>query len=58
MIFINPYDEFKAKWVGAPLSVEEVTNISGIKHVRYLDSFYNVLLKTKDEKIIKNLLRI
>ncbi|MBE6136880.1 MAG: M24 family metallopeptidase [Erysipelotrichaceae bacterium] len=38
-IFINPYDEFKAKWVGAPLSKEEVSNISGIKEVRYLDSF-------------------
>lgn len=38
-IFINPYDEFKAKWVGAPLSKEEVTNISGIENVRYLDSF-------------------
>ena len=24
MIFINPYDEFKAKWVGASLSKEEI----------------------------------
>lgn len=39
VIFINPYDEYKAKWVGAALSKEEVTNISGIKNVRYLDSF-------------------
>ncbi len=38
-ILINPYDEFKAKWVGAPLSKEEVTNISGIKNVRYLETF-------------------
>ena len=47
MMFINPYDDFKAKWVGAPLSKEEITNISGIKDVRYLDSFegtlYNLL---------------
>jgi len=39
MIFINPYDEYKAKWVGAPKSKEEVTNISGISNVRYLDTF-------------------
>lgn len=39
MIFINPYDEFKAKWVGAPLSSTEVTNLSGIKDVRYLENF-------------------
>ena len=43
MILINPYDELKAKWVGAPLSKEEVTNISGIKNVRYLDSFKALL---------------
>ncbi len=46
-MFINPYDEFKAKWVGAPLSKEEITEISGINDVRYLDSFesylYNIL---------------
>ena len=52
MIFINPYDEFKAKWVGAPLSSDEITNISGIKDVKYLDSFestlYNVLSNIKN----------
>ena len=42
-IFINPYDEFKAKWVGAPLSKEEITQISGINDVKYLDSFENTL---------------
>ena len=41
MIFINPYDEFKAKWVGAPLSVDEVLNISGIANIYYLDNFDN-----------------
>ena len=39
IIYINPYDEFKAKWVGAPLSAEEIKNITGINDVRYLDSF-------------------
>ena len=43
MIFINPYDEFKAKWVGAPLSVDDVLNISGIANVYYLDNFDNML---------------
>ncbi len=42
-IFINPYDEFKAKWVGAPLSKEEVKELSGLKDVRYLDSFEDTL---------------
>lgn len=39
IIYINPYDEFKAKWVGAPLSAEEIKNITGINDVRYLESF-------------------
>lgn len=43
MIFINPYDEFKAKWTGAPLSKETVEKISGIKSVRYLDSYNSVI---------------
>ena len=43
MIFINPYDEYKAKWVGAPLSREEIIKSTGINNVYYLDSFNNVL---------------
>ena len=43
MIFINPYDEYKAKWVGAPLSKEEIIKSTGINNVYYLDSFNNVL---------------
>ena len=43
MIFIKPYDEFEAKWVGAPLSKEEVTEKSGIVDVRYLENFDNNL---------------
>ena len=42
-MFINPYDEFKAKWVGAPLSKDEVKELSGLKDVRYLDSFEDTL---------------
>ena len=43
MIFINPYDELKAKWVGAPLSTDDVLNISGIANIYYLDTFDTVL---------------
>lgn len=45
MIFINPYDEFKAKWVGAPMSKEEVSKLSGIQNIRYLDSFDSTLCR-------------
>ena len=46
IIFINPYDEFKAKWVGAPLDKDTVNKISGIKDIRYLDTFDDVLINT------------
>lgn len=42
-IFINPYDELMAKWVGSPLSKDEVMNLSGIENVMYLNSFDNFL---------------
>lgn len=38
-IYINPYDELKAKWVGAPLSKEKISELSGITDVKYLDSY-------------------
>ncbi|UKI50540.1 MAG: aminopeptidase P N-terminal domain-containing protein [Clostridium sp.] len=38
-LFIEPYDEYKAKWVGRGLFKEEATELSGIKDVRYLNSF-------------------
>lgn len=37
IIYINPYDEFKAKWVGAPFSKEKVGELSGISDIRYLE---------------------
>lgn len=43
VMFINPYDEFKAKWTGAPLSKEEVYKRSGIEHIQYLSSFEGML---------------
>lgn len=43
IMFIHPYDELKAKWVGAPLSKEIVSEASGIKDIRYLDEYDSVL---------------
>lgn len=43
MMFINPYDEYKAKWVGAPKSKDEVREISGIENIKYLDSYEQYL---------------
>lgn len=43
LMFINPYDEFKAKWVGAPLSKEEINEQSDIDDIHYLDEFDNIL---------------
>ena len=36
MIYINPYDEEKAKRVGAPYSKEKVQELSGISDIYYL----------------------
>ena len=43
IIFINPYDEFKAKWVGAPLGKDKIKELSGILDIRYLDTFEEYL---------------
>ena len=52
-IYINPYDELKAKWIGAPLSKEEITKISGIEDVRYISSYYRDLeILTDSYKIL------
>ncbi len=42
-MYINPYNELKAKWTGAPLSKEEITKISGIEDVRYIPSYFRDL---------------
>lgn len=58
IIFINPYDELKAKWVGAPLSKEEITRISGISDVRYLDSFESTLYNLLDNIYLNNINKV
>lgn len=45
LMFINPYDEIKAKWVGAPLSKEEVSKASEISDILYLDEFESIIEK-------------
>ena len=42
-IFIEPYDEYLAKWVGGRMLAEEVEKISEIKNVSELDSFDSVM---------------
>ena len=41
LMYINPYDEFKAKWVGAPYSKEKVSELSSIdiNNIHYLNDF-------------------
>lgn len=39
VLFISPYDEFKAKWVGRSFNKEEVFTMGGFSDVRYLESF-------------------
>lgn len=48
IMYINPYDEFKAKWVGAPLPPEEIERISGIDDVRYKEEFEDDLMSFFD----------
>ncbi|MDE7162273.1 MAG: aminopeptidase P family protein [Anaeroplasmataceae bacterium] len=49
MIFIPPYDEFKAKWVGASLSAEEVKLRSGIFAVYDLDRWKSTIYRILSE---------
>ena len=42
-LYIEPYDELLAKWVGARMSATEATEISGIKAVKDIGNFENDL---------------
>lgn len=42
-LFIVPFDEEKAKWVGAVLSPEEYKELTGIEEVKYLYDFYETI---------------
>lgn len=43
MLFIEPYDEVLAKWVGGRMRAAEATEISGIETIREIADFYSVL---------------
>lgn len=38
-LFIPRYDEVKAKWIGAEMLPSEVTDVSGIDNIYYIDEF-------------------
>lgn len=42
-LYIEPYDELLAKWVGARMSAKEATEISGIRAIKDIGNFENDL---------------
>ena len=54
-IFIERYDEVKAKWDGKTINEKEVAEISGIKNVKFLDEFNQVFSKLLFQNLIENL---
>lgn len=42
-LFVEPYSDYLAKWVGGRMKPAEATAISGIEDVRYLEDFDSVL---------------
>ena len=46
VLFIQPFDETKAKWVGGRIRPAEATEISGIKDVRFTEDFMKILETT------------
>lgn len=54
-IFIERYDEVKAKWDGETITEEEAEKFSGIKNVKFLDEFEQVFSKIFFKDIIENL---
>ena len=52
-LFIKPYDPIEEKWVGRGLNQEEAEAISGIRDIRYIDSFDSFV--GSNLKIVNNL---
>ena len=42
-LFINRYDEIRAKWMGETISDDKAREVSGIEDIKYLDMFDNFL---------------
>ncbi len=41
-LFIERYDELKAKWDGSTIDILQAKNTSGIENIKYLDEFENI----------------
>lgn len=59
ILFIERYDELKAKWDGRALNEEEVIKISGVEKVKFLDEFEayvsNILFRYSIENLYLDL---
>ncbi|MBR6791034.1 MAG: aminopeptidase P family protein, partial [Oscillospiraceae bacterium] len=42
-LFIEPYSEFLAKWVGGRMKADEATEVSGVENIRYVEDFDSAL---------------
>ena len=42
-LFIEPYSEFWAKWVGGRMKADEATEVSGVQDIRYHEDFPSAL---------------
>ncbi|WP_250278042.1 aminopeptidase P family protein [[Clostridium] colinum] len=58
-LFIERYDELKAKWEGKTIDEEESKNISSIENIKYLDEFekifYNAMFKNNIQYVYLDL---
>lgn len=45
IMFINPYDELEAKWVGRKLFRDEIIELSGVDTTRYISEFDKVIME-------------
>ena len=53
-LFIERFDEVKAKWTGAVIKGDECREISGIENIKFLDEFKETLAGIMFNKRIKN----
>lgn len=54
-IFIERYDEIKAKWDGATITEEKAKEASGIDNIKWLDEFDQIFSKSFFKGFIQNL---
>ena len=55
VLFIEPRDEEKAKWVGEVIKSEDAEKISGIKDIKYITDFYAHIAGVIFNKRIENI---